>query len=73
MFTWVVLVAVQVTLGAYTVWSQRKVDITTAHVAVGALTFLVGWISFLVSSRSGVLGPEQNVAAVTEGAELKHA
>ncbi len=48
---WVGLVLLQVTLGMFTIWSQRKVDVTTAHVAVGALTFLAGWVLFLASSR----------------------
>ncbi len=48
---WLGLVLVQVTLGAFTVWSQRKVDVTTAHVAVGAATFLHGWLMFLACTR----------------------
>lgn len=74
--TWVVLVAVQVTLGAWTIWSQRKVDVTTTHVAVGALTFLLGWIFFLVGSRAGVETCHPSVEAdlvSAKGAELKHA
>ena len=31
------VVSAQVTLGAWTVWSERQVDINTAHVATGAL------------------------------------
>jgi heme a synthase len=76
MLAWVALVLVQITLGAYTVWSQRKVDVTTAHVAVGALTFLVGWLSYLVTSRDGMLLAQDNIsreATSGETAELKHA
>ena len=38
-FRWVVLVITQIGLGAWTVLSDKAADITTAHVAVGALTF----------------------------------
>ena len=48
---WLALALVQVALGILTIWSQRKVDVTTAHVAVGALTFVVGWLLVLVSTR----------------------
>lgn len=48
---WVAIVLVQVVLGILTILSQRKVDVTTAHVAVGAVTFLVGWLLVLIASR----------------------
>jgi cytochrome c oxidase assembly protein subunit 15 len=48
---WVAIVLVQVVLGSLTILSQRKVDVTTAHVAVGAVTFLVGWLLVLIASR----------------------
>ncbi len=72
---WLALVLLQGTLGILTITSDRKVDVTTAHVAVGALTFLVGWLSFLVSSRTT---NESEAVASNEvfspkGAELKHA
>jgi cytochrome c oxidase assembly protein subunit 15 len=74
---WTALVIVQITLGALSVWSQRKVDVTTAHVAVGALTFLVGWLSFLVTSfrvRAIAECPSfVRNAVLAEGAELKTA
>ncbi len=34
---WVALVACQITLGAWTIWSNKAADIATAHVAVGAI------------------------------------
>jgi cytochrome c oxidase assembly protein subunit 15 len=71
---WVVIVCVQVVLGIYTIWSQRKVDVTTAHVALGALTFMIGWLLVLVSSRfvteRAMLKTAQ--ASIATG-ELKHA
>ena len=39
---WLGLVIVQITLGAWTIWSNKAADIATAHVAVGAATFAVG-------------------------------
>lgn len=33
---WVFLLACQVTLGAWTIWSNKAADVATAHVAVGA-------------------------------------
>ncbi len=36
---WLGLVILQITLGAWTIWSNKAADIATAHVAVGALTF----------------------------------
>ena len=48
---WVATVLIQVVLGILTILSQRKVDVTTAHVAVGALTFMLGWMLVLVATR----------------------
>jgi heme a synthase len=39
---WVFLVACQITLGAWTIWSNKAADIATAHVAIGAIIFGVG-------------------------------
>jgi cytochrome c oxidase assembly protein subunit 15 len=50
-WTWVALIFLQIGLGAWTVWSQKAADITTLHVAIGALIFLlsvlvtmIGWV-----------------------------
>ena len=37
---WVGLILLQVTLGAYTIWSNKAADIATAHVMVGALSLV---------------------------------
>ena len=42
---WPALVAVQITLGMYTIWTQKAADVATAHVAVGALSFVWGRIA----------------------------
>ena len=60
---WLGLVIVQITLGAWTIWSNKAADIATAHVAVGAVTFAVGiLISALVlrlRQRSEALPPSR--------------
>jgi cytochrome c oxidase assembly protein subunit 15 len=39
---WVALLLVQIALGAWTIWSNKAADVTTAHVAVGALILFLG-------------------------------
>jgi cytochrome c oxidase assembly protein subunit 15 len=39
---WVVCVLIQVTLGAWTIWSNKAADIATAHVAIGAIMLCFG-------------------------------
>jgi cytochrome c oxidase assembly protein subunit 15 len=39
---WFLLVALQITLGAWTIWSNKAADIATAHVAVGATLLAFG-------------------------------
>ena len=39
---WAVLVACQIALGAWTIWSNKAADIATAHVAVGAVMLSFG-------------------------------
>ena len=39
---WLALLLVQIALGAWTVWSGKAADVTTAHVAVGALILFLG-------------------------------
>ena len=71
---WVAIACIQVVLGIYTIWSQRKVDVTTAHVALGALTFMLGWLLVLISSRFvAQRTPAIVPAASIHAAGLKHA
>jgi cytochrome c oxidase assembly protein subunit 15 len=56
---WVILALVQVTLGILSILFQRKVDVTTAHVALGALTFATGWWLVMVAAR--LAAPKQPV------------
>ncbi len=45
------LVVVQLTLGAFVIWSQKNVAINTAHVVVGAITLATSFILTLRSHR----------------------
>ena len=48
---WVFLLASQITLGAWTIWSNKAADIATAHVAVGAMIFGVGVVLSAICLR----------------------
>jgi cytochrome c oxidase assembly protein subunit 15 len=39
---WIAFLLVQLTLGAWTIWSNKAADIATAHVAVGAIMLCFG-------------------------------
>jgi len=39
---WVIVLFIQLTLGAWTIWSNKAADIATAHVAVGAVMLSFG-------------------------------
>ena len=40
--TWLFLVLCQITLGAWTIWSNKAADIATTHVAIGAIMLSLG-------------------------------
>lgn len=48
---WVIFLFLQLTLGAWTIWSNKAADVATAHVAVGAVMLSFGVIISAVSSR----------------------
>jgi heme a synthase len=62
---WVVFLLVQLTLGAWTIWSNKAADIATAHVAVGAIMLSFGvsisaiYWRIVAVSRLGALGGER--------------
>jgi len=39
---WLVMITAQVALGAWTIWSNKAADVATAHMALGALSLIVG-------------------------------
>ncbi len=49
---WIALIAIQIGLGAATIWTNKSADIATAHVAVGALSLATGAMLILTSPRS---------------------
>ncbi len=65
---WFGFVLLQITLGAWTIWSNKAADIATAHVAVGALTFATGIIisATLLRLRHGA----ETISAVAPSANL---
>lgn len=48
---WVFFLAIQVTLGAWTIWSNKAADVATAHVAVGATLLALGTAIVAISRR----------------------
>jgi cytochrome c oxidase assembly protein subunit 15 len=54
---WTLLIFSQAALGAATIWSNKSADIATAHVAVGALSFMIGSMMILVARRSAETVP----------------
>src|SRR5438128_12377528 len=48
---WVALLFLQLTLGAWTIWSNKAADIATAHVAVGATMLSFGVSSWAICWR----------------------
>jgi heme a synthase len=39
---WLLMICLQIGLGAWTIWSQKAADVATAHMALGALSLLLG-------------------------------
>lgn len=59
-----VLIGIQVALGAGTVWSNKAADIATLHVVVGAGCLVVGaWSTMLVRAAVRRRGIEAGVIA----------
>jgi cytochrome c oxidase assembly protein subunit 15 len=48
---WVFLVFLQFALGAFTIWTNKAADVATTHVAVGALTLVLGVLLTAMSWR----------------------
>lgn len=62
---WLGLIAVQAALGASTIWSEKKVDVTTAHVAVGALCLMNGALLTIIASRCLAPVRRQTISSAT--------
>lgn len=57
--SWFLLLACQITLGAWVIWSNKAADVATTHVAVGATMFALGVALSVVCLR---LARESNIA-----------
>jgi len=70
---WLAIVICQITLGAWTIWSNKAADVATAHVAFGAITFAlavvicaIAWrISHSPSDHFSPMGSREVPAAMT--------
>jgi len=49
--TWFLLLACQITLGAWVIWSNKAADVATAHVAIGATMLALGVTISTISLR----------------------
>jgi cytochrome c oxidase assembly protein subunit 15 len=58
---WFLLLAAQITLGAWVIWSNKAADIATAHVAVGATMLAVGVSISAICLRLGQSRPAAGV------------
>jgi cytochrome c oxidase assembly protein subunit 15 len=56
------LLVVQVLLGASIIWSQRRADITTAHVIVGAATLATAFALACLAHRNALESSETNAS-----------
>jgi cytochrome c oxidase assembly protein subunit 15 len=48
---WVVIIAIQFALGAWTVWSNKAADVASLHVVCGALSLVTGGLICVCSAR----------------------
>jgi len=63
---WLGLILGQVTLGAWTIWSNKAADIATAHVILGTLSLATGIILCILEAHSAVaVGFAGSVVKVT--------
>jgi cytochrome c oxidase assembly protein subunit 15 len=60
--TWFLLLACQITLGAWVIWSNKAADIATTHVAIGATMLALGVAISAICLRP----PQRSEAASTE-------
>ncbi|MBI5217148.1 MAG: COX15/CtaA family protein [Ignavibacteriae bacterium] len=57
-----VLILIQITLGAFTVLSQKAIDVTTAHVATGALLLIISVLTTLHTVKLFGFSEKKHVA-----------
>jgi cytochrome c oxidase assembly protein subunit 15 len=54
---WPMLIAAQILLGMYVIWTHKAADVATAHVAVGAVSLVTGVMLITMLSRLGATAP----------------
>jgi len=70
---WVFLLTSQITLGAWTIWSNKAADIATAHVAVGATMLAVGVAISALTWRRAIGAEAPVVLRPAREVEIAHA
>jgi cytochrome c oxidase assembly protein subunit 15 len=70
---WVFFLALQVTLGAWTIWSNKAADIATAHVAVGAVLLALGVSIVAISRRVSAVPPQSAMFSRPASVQEAHA
>jgi cytochrome c oxidase assembly protein subunit 15 len=66
---WLVLLFCQLTLGAWTIWSNKAADIATAHVAMGAIMLSFGVSIYAICRR--ILTAHPNARSTTRPIEQR--
>jgi heme a synthase len=54
---WVFFLAIQITLGAWVIWTNKAADVATAHVAIGATMLALGVSIWSITVRTGSTAP----------------
>ena len=70
---WVFFLAIQVTLGAWTIWSNKAADVVTAHVAVGATLLALGVSIVAISRRVSAVRPTSAILSRPRAVQEAHA
>lgn len=70
---WVFFLALQVTLGAWTIWSNKAADIATAHVAGGATLLALGVSIVAISRRVSAVPAESAILSRPASVQEAHA
>ena len=70
---WVFFLALQVTLGAWTIWTNKAADVATAHVAVGATLLALGVGIIAISRRVSAAVPRSAILSQRPSIEEAHA
>ena len=70
---WVFFLALQITLGAWTIWSNKAADMATAHVAVGATLLALGVSIVAISRRMAAVPPQSAMFSRPASVQEAHA